>query len=69
MKRIPMIFAAGLCFSVALADELVVPTQFPTIQKAVDAAKPGDVVLVKGGTYAGFRVQKLFEGAEPTPQP
>ena len=66
MKRIPMIFAAGLCFSVALADELVVPTQFPTIQKAVDAAKPGDVVLVKGGTYAGFRVQKLFEGAPLT---
>ena len=66
MKRIPMIFAAGLCFSVALADELVVPTQYPTIQKAVDAAKPGDVVLVKAGTYAGFRVSQMYEGAPLT---
>ena len=54
MKKFPIFFAVGLCVSTALADELVVPTQFPTIQKAVDAAKPGDVVLVKGGTYAGI---------------
>ena len=39
MKKFPIFFAVGLCVSTALADELVVPTQFPTIQKAVDAAK------------------------------
>ena len=48
MKRLTMLCAAGLCASSAFADELVVPEQFPTIQKAVDAAKGGDVVLVKG---------------------
>ena len=50
----------------AYAAELAVPAQYPTIQKAVDAAKGGDVVLVKAGTYGGFKVQKLFEGAPLT---
>ena len=59
-------FAAVVCAWSAFAAELAVPAQYPTIQKAVDAAKAGDVVLVKGGTYAGFRVQKLFEGAPLT---
>ena len=36
----------------ARAATLVVPTQFKTIQSAVTAAKPGDTVLVKGGTYS-----------------
>jgi plastocyanin len=31
--------------------KLVVPDDFPTIQKAVDAAKPGSTVLIKPGTY------------------
>ena len=30
---------------------LKVPADFPTIQKAVDAAKPGDLILVSPGTY------------------
>lgn len=33
------------------AAALVVPDSYPTIQAAVDAAKPGDLVLVKPGTY------------------
>ncbi len=61
-RRIMFSAVTGLCATAVLATELVVPAQYPTIQKAVDAAKGGDVVLVKGGTYAGFRVQKLFEG-------
>ena len=32
-------------------DALQVPSEFPTIQAAVDAAKDGDVVLVAPGTY------------------
>ena len=59
-------FAAVVCSGSAFAAELAVPAQYPTIQKAVDAAKGGDVVLVKAGTYAGFRVQKLFEGTPLT---
>jgi plastocyanin len=30
---------------------LTVPTEFPTIQKAVDAAKPGSIVLINPGVY------------------
>ena len=33
------------------ADTLKVPGDYPTIQKAVDAAKPGDLVLIEPGTY------------------
>ena len=31
--------------------KLVVPTEFPTIQKAVNRAKPGSTVIIKPGTY------------------
>jgi len=33
------------------SSRLVVPTQFPTIQAAVDAASPGDAITVLPGTY------------------
>ena len=36
----------------ALAAELRVPDQFPTIQAALDAGAAGDTVLVEPGTYA-----------------
>jgi parallel beta-helix repeat protein len=41
-------------------DELHVPKQYPTIQKAIDEAKPGDTVRIEAGVYA-TRV-KLKEG-------
>jgi parallel beta-helix repeat protein len=40
----------------AMADDLVVPDEYPTIQAAVNAAVAGDTVLVHAGTYAPFEV-------------
>src|SRR5262245_17475288 len=51
------LFAAALSLltaalpSRAWSATLVVPTQFPTIQAAIDQARPLDVVLVEPGTY------------------
>ena len=49
----------------ALAATLLVPSQYSTIQAAVDAAGSGDVVLVSPGTYNDCT--HPTEGAESTP--
>lgn len=36
----------------AQAASLIVPDNFPTIQAAIDAASPGDMIIVRPGTYA-----------------
>ena len=58
MKAVKLSLAAVAAgaLSAAVAAELVVDPKggegtYPTIQKAVDAAKGGDVVLIKGGVY------------------
>jgi hypothetical protein len=39
--------------SSALAGEIHVPSDYPTIQQAIDAALPGSLILVAPGTYTG----------------
>lgn len=42
---------ASVTHTVHVAEGLVVPTVYPTIQAAIDAAKDGDVIVVLPGTY------------------
>ncbi|HEX5420975.1 MAG TPA: fibronectin type III domain-containing protein [Gammaproteobacteria bacterium] len=47
-----VVLSSGLCPPrAALADTLIVPRDFPTIQAAIDAAEPADLVMVEPGRY------------------
>src|SRR5689334_16049581 len=50
MKKLSALLSILLC-ALARANTLNVPSQYPTIQQALDAAAPGDSVLVADGTY------------------
>ena len=41
------------CVPSAIADDLLVPSEFPSIGAAVDAATPGDSVVIADGVYDG----------------
>lgn len=52
MNRILLFTIALAAVSTARAATLKVPSSYPTVQAAVDAARPGDTVLLAPGTYA-----------------
>lgn len=54
MKRILTVISVALLFCVCIAfgTQRAVPTTYPTIQSAINAAVSGDTVVVAAGTYA-----------------
>ena len=66
-----MALACALLASDALADELVVPTEYTTLQAAIDAAVDGDEIKVLPGNYReriNFQGKKIrLYGRSPTP--
>ncbi len=61
-----LLLILALASTPAFAANLFVPTQFGTIQDAVDASSPGDRILVGVGEYVGAlittRVEIIGEG-------
>ncbi len=53
----------GVMAGVAAGD-LQVPSEFPTIQAALDAAVPGDTIVVADGVYTGFGNRDLSYGGK-----
>jgi hypothetical protein len=55
---IKLVLILALVSTPAVAENLFVPSQFGTIQAAVNAASPGDRILVAAGDYVGASIDK-----------
>jgi outer membrane protein assembly factor BamB len=53
MKRVIVIAVVLLLVSSAFGAELLVPSQYPTIQSAVSASVTGDTIIISPSTYTG----------------
>ena len=53
MKKLLALLIAAVLTSTALGTDRLVPSQYPTIQQAIDAAAPSDTVIIAPGTYTG----------------
>jgi hypothetical protein len=58
-RAVALLTAAGLAAVTAGAADLHVPAQYATIQAAINAAQPGDAVVIADGTYAGAGNREL----------
>lgn len=57
LRPVIVVLALALFPSVALA-QIHVPGDFAEVQDAIDAASPGDVIVVHGGTFASITIDK-----------
>ncbi len=67
---ISILFVSMLFICVpALSSDLLVPTEYSTLQQAIDAAYDGDRILIEPGIYTGIGFLRVsFEGREITVQ-
>lgn len=54
-----LLLLVPLAYTVSPAETLLVPTDYPTIQSAINDALPGDEVAVEDGLYGGFENHNL----------